>query len=92
MTARLEAIDSRHPETVALLTGPMVLFAVADSQSNPEPNSQLDSQAIITRAQLLAAKRMGAQAWQVESAGGAIKMLPFPAIGDEEYSTYLRVG
>jgi uncharacterized protein len=84
MTARLEAIDPRHPETVALLVGPMVLFAVANSQS--------DSQPAITRAQLLAAKRVSAQAWQVETAGGMIKMLPFTAIGDEGYSTYLRVG
>jgi DUF1680 family protein len=80
MTPRLEAIDPRHPETVALLVGPIVLFAITDSQP------------AISRPQLLAAKRVSAQAWQVETAGGTMKMLPFTAIGDEGYSTYLRVG
>jgi DUF1680 family protein len=79
MTPRLEAIDQQHAETVALLVGPVVLFAVTDA----EPK--------VTRAQLLAAKKNGAQSWQVEKAGGAMKMLPFTAIGEEQYSTYLRV-
>jgi uncharacterized protein len=80
MAARLEAIDSQHAETVALLVGPVVLFAVTDT----EPK--------VTRAQLLAVKKNGAQSWQVETAGGTMKMLPFTAIGEEQYSTYLRVG
>ncbi|HME34369.1 MAG TPA: beta-L-arabinofuranosidase domain-containing protein [Candidatus Sulfotelmatobacter sp.] len=80
LTARLEAIDAQHPETVALLVGPVVLFAVTGG----EPK--------VTRTQLLAARKIGAQSWQVETAGGAMKMLPFTAIEDQEYSTYLRVG
>ena len=80
LTARLEAIDAQHPETVALLVGPVVLFAVTGG----EPK--------VTRTQLLAAKKIGAQSWQVETAGGAMKMLPFTAIEDQEYTTYLRVG
>jgi DUF1680 family protein len=80
MTPRLEAIDQQHPETVALLVGPLVLFALSQSQPN------------LTRAQLLAARRSGAQGWQVETASGSIKMAPFIAIGEEPYSTYLRVG
>jgi uncharacterized protein len=79
LTARLEAVDAQHPETVALLVGPVVLFAMTDSQP------------AITRAQLLAAKKTGAQAWQVDAAGGAVKMLPFTAIADEPYTTYVRV-
>jgi len=79
LTTRLEAIDARHPETVALLVGPLVLFAVTDVQP------------AITHAQLLGAKRTGAQSWQVETAGRPVKMLPFTAIGEEQYSTYLRV-
>jgi DUF1680 family protein len=79
MTARLEAVDSQHADTVALLVGPVVLFAITDS----EPK--------VTRAQLVAAKRTGVQSWQVETAGGAMKMLPFTAIGEEPYSTYLRI-
>jgi hypothetical protein len=79
MTTRLEAVDAAHADTVALLVGPLVLFAVTDSQP------------AVTRAQLLAAKKSGAQSWQVETAGGLVKMLPFTAIGDEGYTTYLRV-
>jgi hypothetical protein len=80
MKARLEAVDPQHGDMVGLLVGPVVLFATTDG----EPK--------VTRAQLLAAKKTGAQSWQVETAGGAMKMLPFTEIGDEAYSTYLRVG
>ena len=31
MTTRLEAIDPQHPETVALMNGPLVLFAITES-------------------------------------------------------------
>ncbi len=80
MATRLEAVDPQHPETVALLLGPVVLFAIGDSQP------------AVTRAQLLAGKKTGAQSWQVETTGGAVKVLPFTAIGEEQYSTYFRVG
>lgn len=79
MTNRVEAIDARHPETVALMTGPLVLFALANSQPN------------VTRAQLLAAKRTGAQLWQVGASAGPLKMLPWTAIDDQPYMTYLKV-
>ena len=79
LTTRLEAVDPQHPETVALMSGPLVLFAMTDA----EPK--------VTRAQLLAAKKTGAQSWQIEAAGGPLKMLPFTAIADEPYTTYVRV-
>ena len=79
MTTRLEAIDTRHPDVAALMAGPLVLFAVTDS----EP--------VVTRAQLLAAKRVGAQEWQVETAHGAVRMLPFTGIEEQRYTTYLRI-
>jgi hypothetical protein len=80
MKPRLEAVDVQHPDTVAVLNGPLVLLAVAESQP------------AVSRTQLLAAKKNGAQSWQVETGGGMVKMLPFTAIGDEKYMTYLRVG
>jgi hypothetical protein len=80
LTKRLESIDPRHPDTVALLCGPLVLFAITDKAP------------VVTRQQLLAAKKTGLQDWQVETAGTPLKMLPFTAIADEQYSTYLRVG
>lgn len=76
---RLEAVDPQHSDIVALLSGPLVLFAIGDSRS------------ALTRVQLLAAKRSGPQEWQVETAQGAIKMLPFTALEEQRYTTYLRV-
>jgi DUF1680 family protein len=63
---RLEAVDAQHPNTVALLQGPLVLMAVGNV---PER---------ITRADLLAGK-------------APLQMMPFMDIGDELYTTYLRV-
>lgn len=80
ITTRLEAVDAQHLDTVALLVGPLVLFAITDSQ------------AAVTRAQLLGAKTTGPQSWQVQTANGAMKMLPWTAIEDQPYTTYLRVG
>ena len=79
MTTRLEPVDPQHPQTVALLFGPLVLFAVTEDAPSP------------TRSNLLAAKRINQQSWHVKGAGGVIKMLPFTGLGEEQYSTYLRV-
>lgn len=76
---RLEAIDSQHPQTVALLCGPLVLFAITESRP------------VVSTRQLLAATKFGPQSWQVETAGGPMRMRPFTAIEDEQYSTYLTV-
>jgi hypothetical protein len=81
LKTRLEAVDPQHPDTLALLAGPLALFAVIDADAAPK----------VTRAQLLAAKNIGAKIWQVDTSDGPIKMLPFMAIEDEPYSTYLRV-
>jgi DUF1680 family protein len=77
---RLQAIDPRHPDTVALLYGPLVLFAIT---SGDRPS--------LTRAQLLAARQTGKSAWEVATALGPMKMLPYMAIDEEQYSTYLQV-
>lgn len=77
MRLRLEAIDAHHPQTVALLCGPLVLFAITDTPPT------------VTAQQLLAAKKIAEQSWQVDTDSGAITMLPFTAIADEQYSTYL---
>ncbi len=79
LKARLEALDPQHSDTVALLVGPIVLFALTESAPT------------VTRAQLLAVKKTGTRDWQVETAGGVMKMLPFTGIGDQGYTTYLRV-
>ena len=78
MTPRLESIDPQHPDIVALLCGPLVLFPIT---STPP---------VVTRAQLLAATRTGSRRWLVESAAGPLTLLPFTEIADETYTTYLH--
>jgi DUF1680 family protein len=79
MRMRLESLDSHNPDTVALLRGPLVLFAVTQSLQQ------------VTRQQLLNATNPVPGKWQVSTARGAMTMLPFTAIEDEQYSTYLKV-
>ena len=78
-TLRLEPIDSAHLQAVALLFGPLVLFAITDAQP------------ALTRAALLAAKRTGQQTWEIQTGSGPIKLVPFTAIAEEQYSTYMSV-
>lgn len=77
----LKPVDSQHPDIVALVRGPLVLFAVSDDTPK------------VTRTQLLAAKqaRENNAEWQVETANGPLRMRPFWAIKDEMYFTYLSV-
>jgi uncharacterized protein len=79
MTMRLEPVDAQHPQTVALLFGPLVLFAITDNQPS------------LTRADLQAAKRTDQRSWEIKTAGVPLKLLPFIEIGEEQYSTYLNV-
>ena len=77
---RLEAIDAQHPDTVALVRGPLVLFALM----NEAPR--------VTRQQLLSAKRMPGQAlWQTVTDGGFMLLVPFTEINEERYQTYFTV-
>lgn len=80
---RLEPIDAQHPDTVALLRGPLVLMAVKPRQDAPTPQ--------LTRRQLLAAERISQRQWQAASSQGAITLLPFTAIGDRPYTTYMKI-
>jgi DUF1680 family protein len=77
MKLRLESIDPQHPQTVALLCGPLVLFAISEAAPS------------VTAQQLLAAKKSVQQSWTVETAAGPMTMLPFTAIADQQYSTYM---
>jgi len=80
MPLRLETVDANHPHLVALMQGPLTLFAVADSQpafskdgllqARPTKNEKGD--------------------WQATSADGStITMRPFMNIDKENYSTYV---
>lgn len=77
MPLRLAPIDERHPQLVALLYGPVALFAIAPTAET------------ITQKQLLAAQRIGnSSAWQVETSSGNVRMVPFSEIKDETYRLY----
>ena len=79
MKLRLEPIDRRHPNTVALLCGPLVLFGI-EGASHP-----------LTAGQLLAAKSMSPGAWLAQTANGPMHLRPFFAIADEPYRTYFAL-
>jgi hypothetical protein len=59
------------------LYGPVVLFAISETAPS------------VTKQQLLAAKKAGQPLWKVETAAGTMNMLPFTAIADQQYSTYV---
>ncbi len=77
---RLEAIDANHPETVALVRGPLVLFAMTGDPP------------VLTRQQLLTAAQLPNQTvWRTATASGPLLFRPFTAIEDQPYSTYVKV-
>jgi DUF1680 family protein len=80
MPMRLEAIDNQHPDTVALVRGPLVLFAL--TEETPK----------VTRDQLLAAKgTKGQPLWTAATDAGPLLLTPFTEIHEERYRTYLTV-
>ena len=79
LTPRLEPLDARHPGIVALLSGPLVLFAIGENVS------------AMTREQLLATRRIAEKRWQAETGGGKVTLVPFTEIADEKYSTYTKL-
>jgi len=80
LKTRLEAVDAQHPDLVALVCGPLVLFGTQQSG--------------VTRAQLLAAKRMAAGVWHVSLGGDRVmKMVSWTGLSEgEPYTTYFKVG
>ena len=82
MQLRLEPVDVNHPNLVALLQGPVVLMAVAETQPTFDAQS------------LLRAKTQNNAAgdWSAASMdGGQVTMRPFMSIDKESYSTYVRI-
>lgn len=78
MPLRLIPIDARHPNIVALVHGPVALFAIDPGTSSP------------TRTQLMAAQRTGEE-WEVSSGAGKLRLKSFPAITNEKYRLYHEV-
>jgi DUF1680 family protein len=80
MPLRLETIDANHPKLVALMQGPLVLFAVADSQPSFDRNTLLQAKPT----------NNASGDWLADSADGSrVTMRPFMNIDKENYSTYV---
>ena len=83
MHLRLEPIPGSltqaHPDTVALVRGPLVLFPLGDTPRK------------LHRQDLLAARQTGAREWTVSMRSGPIRFVPFTEVGDALYSTYLEL-
>jgi DUF1680 family protein len=82
LAQRLESIDAAHPQTVALLAGPLVLMRVLDE------NHSADT--AVARTSLLAAQRDpgGKHEWRAATEAGPLVLKPFPDISEERYSAY----
>ena len=80
MPLRLEVVDANHPNLVALLHGPLVLFAVADSQPSFDRKALLEAHPTSTSS----------GDWLATSVdGNAVTMRPFMNIDRESYSAYV---
>jgi DUF1680 family protein len=78
---RLEALDRTHPDCVALLAGPLVLFPTRAGGDPPRPQ----------RAELLAARQVAPRRWQTTIGGAAVTFLPYVEIDAERYATLLTL-
>jgi DUF1680 family protein len=80
MPLRLEAVDANHPEMVALVQGPLVLLAVAESQPSFDRKTLLQAKAT----------KNASGDWLASSSDGSrVSMRPFMNIDKESYSTYV---
>jgi hypothetical protein len=81
MPLRLQPVDAQNPQLVALIRGPIAMFATGNLPAN------------FSRAQLLAASAAGASSedWIVQNDAGKVTFRPFAAIGDENYRLYNKV-
>jgi uncharacterized protein len=79
MPLQLVPVDPQHPDMLALVHGPVALFAV-------DPKSVK-----LTRTQMLGARQRstGSAEWEIATDQGALVLIPFTAITDQRYRLYL---
>ena len=84
LTRNVESVDAAHPNTLALLAGPLVLMRILDDGAAASP---------LTRADLLAAQRDpdGRHEWRASTDAGSVNLKPFLDIDAEKYSVYQEV-
>jgi DUF1680 family protein len=80
----VQRVDAEHPDTVALLAGPLVLMQVPAST---------DSETALSRDALTSAQRVAGTAydWRVQIPGAALTFRPFMEIGEERYRMHQNV-
>jgi DUF1680 family protein len=76
---RVEPIDAAHPDVVALMHGPLVLFAMTHEQP------------ALTRKQVLEARRGSGAEWLIDTTEEPLRLVPFTEVGDAAYTTYLKL-
>jgi hypothetical protein len=82
MALRLEPVDVNHPNLVALVQGPLVLMAVAETQPAFHEKSLLQARPV----------NNSAGDWTADATDGSqVTMRPFMRIDKESYSTYVRL-
>ena len=81
MPIHLQAVDAENPQIVALVRGPLALFAVGGLPPR------------FSQAQLLAASSASPSSgeWLVQGDSGKVAFRPFAAIADEPYRLYHKV-
>ena len=79
---RGEPVDQQHPETVALMFGPLMLVAL-------DPQVRLPAKATSTPDGLSPVPNVP-QAFDLEAPAGSVRFVPFYTIKGETYTTYLQ--
>ena len=79
---RVEAIDDQHPNTVALMRGPLMLVAL-DPQLTLTPNANEPAPAFKPVPS-------AAQNFDMVGSSATIRFAPFYTVGDRSYTTYLE--
>ncbi len=79
---RVQAVDDKHLDRVALMWGPQMMVAV-------NPPGDLQDVALALPGKPTAIPHR-ASAFTLASPGGAFEVVPFRAVVDETYTTYLR--
>jgi hypothetical protein len=78
---RIEAIDDQHPKTVAVMRGPVMLVAL---EAPPELTNQP-----LPLPEGLKAVPYEPQAFEMDHAGGKLRLVPFYSVKEETYTNYL---
>jgi hypothetical protein len=81
---RMEPIDAEHPNTVALMWGPLMLVAL-------DPPLEIDRKSASESAGGLRQAAHSPLTFEMDRAPGALRFMPFYRVQDETYTTYVEV-